>query len=215
MTTLALLELNPRSRACRRDLHNPQAIHRTIMSMYPQSPSRSARGEFGVLWRIERGESPTLLVQSAVPPDPAELPDGYANASVRCLDAHLDALDAGGLVDYRAVLNPVRTSRRRNRPAAQQVVPFADRGEWWEAKAAKAGLETLDAPAITTEPARKVNRNHAGPAFPLYAFRADGKARITDPEALRDAIRAGIGPAKAWGCGLLTVIRAGHAADNR
>lgn len=35
-----------------------------------------------------------------------------------------------------------------------------------------------------------------------------GFAHVTDPDSLRDALMHGVGPAKAYGCGLLTVKRA-------
>ena len=55
-----------------------------------------------------------------------------------------------------------------------------------------------------------MNRN--GTRFPVYFFRADGIARIEDVAALRDAISSGIGRAKAWGSGLITVAHATTAA---
>lgn len=207
MTALTLIALNPRSRTCRTALADPQTLHRTIMAMYPNTVDGAARQEFGVLWRVERGETPTLLVQSHIFPDPGRLPDGFAtNVQVRSLDTHLDSLRPNGVIHYRVALNPVRTSRRTHAPAPRSVVPFAERATWWAAKASRAGLELLDPPTITTEPARTIRRN--GQIFPIYTIRADGTARILDTDTLRETIRAGIGHGKAWGCGLLTVISA-------
>jgi len=39
----------------------------------------------------------------------------------------------------------------------------------------------------------------------LTVAQYDGRLEVTDPEALRRSLVAGIGPAKAYGCGLLTL----------
>ena len=206
MTVLALLELNPRSRAWRKASKDLQVMHSTIMSMYPDVADTDARRSLGVLWRIEGGDTPTVLVQSSDIPDIEGLPVGFASAvRFRHLDIHLDSLDTGHVVNYRTILNPIRTSRRDNAPG-RRIVPFSERADWWAAKATRAGLDLLDTPAVATEQAREVLRN--GKSFPLYSFRVDGIARIDNPDTLRAAIRTGIGRGKAWGCGLLTVARA-------
>ena len=205
MTYLSLLHMDPRSRAARRDMADLTSMHRTMMSLFPRAASDSPRNEFAVLWRIEPGDTPTVLLQSACIPDFGSLPDGYASHATQSLDPHLASLVNGGIVYYRTALNPVRSSRMyaTNR---QIVIPSADRADWWESRARSAGLLLLDKPRLTGRQARRMNRNGAG--FPIYSFRADGTARIEDAALLRSAISSGIGRAKAWGCGLLTVARA-------
>ena len=209
MTYLALLNMNPRSRAARRDMADPASMHRTLMSLFPQAQSGTARDEFAVLWRIEHGDTPTVLLQAAREPDFASLPNGYATHDLKPLDPHLAFLADGGIVYYRAVLNPTRSSRMHatNR---QHVIPSADRAAWWGSRARSAGLLLLDKPRLTGQQARHINRN--GTRFPVYSFRVDGTAKTEDAATLRDAISTGIGRAKPWGCGLLTVARAATGA---
>ena len=205
MTTLALLALNPASAAARRSLRDPQAIHKTLMACFPRAAGSDARREFGVLWRVEPGDVPTVMMQAQACPDLAALPPGYANAQVRSLDAHLGALRGGQVVHFRVVLNPIRKSRggATNR---QRVVPAAEREEWASNRVAAAGLTLLSQPSVTGLPARHITKGER--RFPIYSAQVDGIARVADAERLESAIRGGIGHAKAWGCGLMTVLQA-------
>ena len=204
MTSLSLLELNPRSSACRRDMADPQAMHKTLMSMFSFSPGHSARRDLGVLWRIEPGPAPTVLLQSAVCPDFDALPARYATFSTKSLDVHLAALSVDDAVRYRTVLNPLRTNRRSHKER-RVVIPSRDRPQWWSELASKAGIRLVDHATMTGQPDRSITRG--GVRFPIYTVRVDGTATIDDPALLTNAIAAGIGRAKAWGCGLLTVAR--------
>ena len=204
MTSLSLLELNPRSSACRRDMADPQAMHKTLMSLFSAIPGHSARRDLGVLWRIEPGSAPTVLLQSSACPNLGALPAGYATVQIKSLDAHFASLSAGDTVRYRTVLNPVRTNRRSHKER-RVVVPPRDRPQWWSELARKSGIQPLDHATMTGQPDRQITRG--GVRFPIYTVRVDGTATIDDPALLAHAITAGIGRAKAWGCGLLTVAR--------
>ena len=212
MTSLSLLELNPRSSACRRDMTDPQAMHKTLMSMFPASPGRSARRDFGILWRVEPGPAPTVLLQSATCPDFSALPAKHGAFQSKSLDAHLASLSAGGTIRYRTVLNPVRTNRRSHKER-RVVIPSRDRPQWWSDLAGKAGMRLEDHPTMTGQADRSIARG--GVRFPIYTVRVDGTATIDDPAMLTDAIIAGIGRAKAWGCGLLTVVRLAHSQKSK
>ena len=206
MTHLTLLELNPRTRACRRDISDPQAMHRTIMGLFPGTDDPSPRRHWAVLWRVEPADAPTLLIQSAIAPDLHALPADYGSARTKPIDGHLDRLMSGMLVSYRAVVNPVRTTRRTHHPDAspgQAVIPAGERAAWWQRRALGAGLGLTDPATITGRPDQRVRRGER--RLPLYTARIDGTAIIQDPHLLREAITSGIGRAKAWGCGLLTV----------
>lgn len=205
MTTLTLLKLNPRSQAARRSLKNPQEIHKTLMACLPQHSGSDARSAFGVLWRVEPGDVPTILMQAAVEPDITKLPDAYAEAQIRSLDGHLKALGGGQTVHYRVVLNPTRKSRTGGK-STQFVVPSRERAGWASQRLASNGIALDGPPTVTGLPARYITRQ--GKKFPIYSIRADGIGQVSDTEILSRAIRNGIGHAKAWGCGLITVLRA-------
>ena len=206
MTTLSILTLNPKSRQCRNDMRNAQALHRRVMGLFPHTPSVQARHEFGVLWRIEPTETPTLLLQSLLTPDFGALPGGYASHEHKNIDSHLGALTDGQIVRYRVTLNPVKSSRLGGRNS-QTTIPFAEQPRWWKTRSETIGLVLLDSPALIGQPAMDLRRNGTGSRLPIYSTRVDGVAEIIDANNLRNAITSGVGRGKAWGCGLLTVAK--------
>lgn len=203
MTTLALLALNPSSTQARRSFRDPQAVHKILMACFPESGGSDARREFGVLWRIESGDAPTVLMQAQRCPDLAALPKGYAEVQARSLDEHLKSVRNGQVVNFRVVLNPIRKSRT-SEGNRQRVVPSPERLQWASGRVTNAGLDLLSTPTLTGLPMRHIERG--GRRVPIYATRVDGVARVTDAQRLVEALQAGIGPAKAWGCGLMTVL---------
>lgn len=204
MTTLALLALNPSSKLARQSLRSPQSVHKTLMACFPESDGSDARREFGVLWRIEPGDAPTVLMQARSRPNLSALPAGYAEVRVKKLDEHLNSLREGQTVNFRVVLNPIRKSRTNGRNR-QSVVPSSERPHWASDRITQAGFDLLSAPSLTGLPARHIERG--GRRFPIYATRVDGVARVADAQRVAEVLRAGLGPAKAWGCGLMTVLQ--------
>ncbi len=141
-------------------------------------------------------------MQSSHTPDFDKLPSDYASCQTKPIDDHLASLATGLAIAYRVVLNPVKTSRRSD-SETRTVIPSSERAAWWANLAPKMGLRLHDAPVLTGLNDRYLKR--PGTNFRLYSVRVDGTAEIVDPGLLRAAAVAGIGRAKAWGCGLLTV----------
>jgi CRISPR system Cascade subunit CasE len=46
---------------------------------------------------------------------------------------------------------------------------------------------------------------HTGPRVSLVTATYEGRLRVTDVDVLRERLLGGVGPAKAYGCGLLTL----------
>lgn len=194
------------------DLRDTGRLHRRIMGLFPDSLGENARAAGAILFRVDddpRGTS--VLVQSAVAPDLARLPEGYAHGEVRTLDPLMDALRPGLPVRYRLTANATR-KLGRNTTAGKPltVVPLhaAEAEAWWARKAGEAGLELRILTAVSLNPAKGLRRSpdstqrqhlqHARTRF-------DGTALIADPERLRTALAEGVGRAKSYGCGLLTI----------
>ena len=143
-------------------------------------------------------------MQSQIEPDLQALPTGFAAKQTRSLDGHLAALANGQVVHYRVVLNPVAKSRTKGN--SQRVIPASERAGWAAKRLAAIGLDLLASPSLSGLPARHITR--AGQRIPIYAIQVDGIGRVANVDLLSVALRNGVGPAKAWGCGLLTVLRA-------
>ena len=220
---LSRLTFDAQSREARSDLAGsgaPIRLHRRVMSLFPDVDAEQPRAHLGVLFRVEdtpRGH--TLLLQSKHEPNPARLPEGYGTLISRPLDPLLDALKPGRRIRYRCVANAVRrpgaTTRKLYRLSA--VVPLSGRAadEWWQRQAEGAGLEVH---TVFSQPRDAVHgpRGTSGKAAEQHLHHArvqfDGLAEITDADRLRERIISGVGRAKAYGCGLLTVAPAGGEA---
>lgn len=209
---LISLQLNLDHPAARRDLADAGAVHRRVMSLVRDDLGEHARSAAGVLYRIEHTRAGTrILAQTSIEPTLANLPDGYAHVSEpRSLHNLLAALQDGTSVMYRITAN---TSKRLPREYSGtdgkpgQVIalrsPEAIQA-WWEQRAARNGLQ-VNAGAITTHDDIRARRAPGTAHAQHAATQFDGQATITDSDALKRAIRTGIGRGKSFGCGLLSV----------
>ena len=196
---MSMLRLNPMHPAARRDIINRDRMHKTLCLIV--GASRSAGN---ILWRYEHDDraGPAVLLQSTVAPDPQTILAGYGTLEgTHDMAPHLDRLAAGQRIRYRLIANPVINVARSNRrrPVSRSMIP-----DWWRTRARTVGLSpNLDAlrASPTSEPHPK-NRKAI-----LFCARLDGIATIDDTDRLREAILAGVGPSKPYGCGLLTVSK--------
>jgi CRISPR system Cascade subunit CasE len=215
---LSRLVLDLRSRDVRRDLSDIQHLHRTVMSGFPDTPDTSARHQHAVLFRVddERSPSPVLLVQSATEPDWGALPAGYLkepdNPATKPF-ATLDRVEKGQLLRFRLVANPTRKIDTRTKEDGVRrhgrrvdLRGESDQLAWLQRRADAAGFELLspEQTLIIRSRGRITGRRDARPLV-VVAVQYDGLLRITDPLRLREAVKTGIGPAKAYGMGLLSL----------
>ncbi|CAM5648827.1 CRISPR-associated endoribonuclease Cse3 [Streptomyces viridochromogenes] len=207
---IARIRLNPHSRDVQRDLRDATQMHRTVMRMVPDNLGDAPRQQGGLLYRLEETDtSSTLLVQAATL-DPARLPAGYGQADVKSLAPMFTALRKGLGVRYRIVLNPAKRERLSLEAMGKRgrIMPLsgAEADQWWLRRAAEAGLDLHVMTPTSMEPARPRGRD--APRMRHSLLRYDGTATVTDPDALETAVVHGIGRAKAYGAGLLSLAPA-------
>jgi CRISPR system Cascade subunit CasE len=202
--------LNPFSAQVRAELASPYEMHRTLARAFPDGGA-DAR----VLFRVEemvRGQDglvvPILIVQSRYGPE-------------WCLEGAPDALRGylmprgvdGGVLQCAALdsepptRRPIRFRLRAN-PSRRDVktgkrVALSggdDVCRWLARKGVECGFELA---GLDIEGARwnEVRRHGSTVAFRSVDYR--GVLRVLDKAAFREARCNGIGPAKAFGCGLL------------
>lgn len=220
---LSRLILNPRSRAVQRDLADIQEQHRTLMTAFPPAPAgQAAREAYGVLYRLEedrrRGRL-TLLVQSLVLPDWSRLPSDYLladtseeNPAVKEVGHIYQAITAGAVFAFRLRANPTRKIDTKSGPDGRrrhgrrvELVREADQIAWLQRQGQERGFALL---SVRVSGLNK-NQGHrrAGAArLTLASLVFEGLLRVTDPQQfLVRALCQGIGPGKAYGCGLLSL----------
>jgi CRISPR system Cascade subunit CasE len=203
MMYLTRLVLDPRCRQVREDLADPYELHRTLLGAFPDGEDG---GPGRVLYRVEppRGEPRFIvLVQSDVAPDWSRLnvPDGYLYGppATKPFDP---AFSAGQRLCFRLRANPTVKRDGKRRPLRGEEEQRA----WLDRKGAEAGCRVIRA-EVTPEGASCGRKSSGGATMTLthHAMRFDGVLAVTDPERLRQALRAGVGSAKGFGFGLLSL----------
>ncbi|MBR8740175.1 type I-E CRISPR-associated protein Cas6/Cse3/CasE [Nocardiopsis sp. MG754419] len=140
----------------------------------------------------------------------------------------LDRIEAGQNWSFRLTANPVHSIRRKDGEPTKPTAHVTPRHQvgWLLKKQERCGFEVLRAtdpdPAMPEVDGYDVlvrERDSAGfdkadprperkgrrMRVPVVTATFDGRLTVTDPEALRRALTSGIGRAKAYGCGLLTL----------
>jgi CRISPR system Cascade subunit CasE len=215
---LSQLTLNPRSRAVQGDLADCHALHQRVMMGFPTTDP-SPRATLGILYRLDldaRTGIPCLLVQAHVAPDwtPLQHTEYLATAPlIKSIGETYAAIRTGTRLRFRLQANPTKRVGT-GQPGAGKRVELQrepDQMEWLARQGATHGFRVLDA---RVRGAIGVNgkihgwqRGEVGAARRLTVGTAtfDGALEVIDGMAFLAALRGGIGPAKAYGCGLLSI----------
>lgn len=205
---LSRIELDPRTARA------PYQWHKALWELFPGRPD--AGRDF--LFRIETatpGRPAIVLLQSVTAPQPAT-----ERAGVLATRAFEPAFAGGQVLRFRLLANPVRTvrdadgRRRAAREAAGQAIVKSCRVPLlkdeqqlaWLARKLAGAADVLAATATPCEPLHF--RKPGEPPGKLVPCLFDGVLRVADAALLTTLLTAGIGPAKAFGCGLLSLARA-------
>jgi CRISPR system Cascade subunit CasE len=211
---LSRLLLNPHAPSVKRDIANVHDMHRTLMSAYPDQPEPEAyRQAHGVLWRIDPVRTGvTQLVQSATRPDWSRLPEGHLSRGpdTQSMQQVLDALTPGRRFAFRLLANPTEFSRTAaESPKRLPHRTIEGQVKWLIRQAERHGFVIPSAvhggPDLTTTEIPRITGSRKGHKITVYAVRYEGHLVVTDPAALSEALTSGIGRAKAYGCGLLSL----------
>jgi len=228
------LIINPRSREAAHDLADCQELHRTILSAFPDGAAGAPRESFGILFRIDyrQGGPAVLLVQSRENPDWSALPRGYLSAPAESKDisAAWNRIDKDAVLRFRLRANPTRKIEtktrvdgiRRNgkrvelRTEQEQLI-------WLRRKGGDGGFEIVSvrtAPQVddvrvsdegtigglrSSPPVSGANGKRR---LTFAAVLFEGKLRVIDPVKFRGTLEHGMGSAKAYGFGLLSIAPA-------
>lgn len=209
---LSRLILNLRSRYVRTDLARPYEMHRTLMHAFPDGLTE---GVERVLYRLEtqpRTGMPMLLVQSKLAPDWAQLPLGYLLADPEWQNPQVKevqlSFQAGQLLAFRLMANPTKRMSRSLSKGIEKskrvgLYDPAEQLAWLDRKAEAHGFQVISAIPNPRPPLK--DRQHL---LEFLNIQFDGLLRVVDPAQLSEAVVNGIGSAKAFGCGLLSLAPA-------
>jgi len=227
---LARGTLNPASRDVQRDLADPAELHRTVMRLFPDQAGERPREMLGVLHRVDtdvRRGAVVLFVQSRLPPEFARLADQYladlhddldlalagdeGNPRVRSIAAELDAIAVGQRFAFRLRANTTRNIMTKSLPDGTKQngkrVPVRgdeERQRWLARHAERGGFRVEDVRVAELPPTRSRGK---GRSMTFQGALFEGVLAVNDAGAFRETMAAGIGPAKAFGFGLLSTHR--------
>ena len=220
--TLTQLPLMPWSKDVNADLADVDMMHRRVMSLLPAVASRTSRHDLDTLFRTHNTAdgNVNLLIQSNHPLNLARLPQGYAEAArAKPLDVLFNNLKNGSIIKCNVVANPSYSSNIGEfayieRSQRRGLTGENAHNDWWARKANTAGLTLHENTTIMQSvPAFKGERitttpngepNHTDHIF-HKAIYITSHATVYNADALRNAIRRGIGAGKSHGLGLLMV----------
>ncbi|RNL87285.1 type I-E CRISPR-associated protein Cas6/Cse3/CasE [Halostreptopolyspora alba] len=224
----------------RKLLAEPQRLHVAVLQGFPDAEPTSDDGP-RVLWRLDRGAKGevTLYVVSPRRPDYTHLVEeaGWPTLEngweTRDYTPFLDGLREGDTWAFRLTANPVhhvRTDRpnadpERTKPTAHRTPRHQTR--WLIEREERAGFRVVrrgsDAARVTeadmfdlmvhNQQRLDFSKNGGGSTkrVRLTTVTFDGRLEVTDPDALRRTLTRGLGRAKAYGCGLMTLAPVGTA----
>ena len=202
---LSKLTLNTSSLEARRLLLSPYMLHKAIFRAFPDAGDG---GPGRILYRLDEimeanGDQACLLVQSEKEPrwEKAEL-------LVSCLTGYESkplALEfiPGQVFYFRLRANPTVKRNGKRLGLLNEEVQL----NWLKRKAQDAGFTILGCNVIPEGMVKDDKRKDADTSFKmtLLSIRFEGKLKVTDSQLFGKALEQGIGSAKGFGFGLLSI----------
>jgi CRISPR system Cascade subunit CasE len=201
---LTRLTLDPRSAQARRDLGDAYEMHRTLARAFV-ADAQSAPARF--LWRLEAGANawatPVVLVQAATEADwsPLLALPNYLQQPVesKCLTLE-EWLEGSARYRFRLQANPTVTRQGKRHGLAGEAEQLA----WLQRQGERHGFD-VEAALVTASDVLTSRKGEGRISVQRVCF--EGVLQVQNLDAFGRTLTAGIGSAKAFGCGLLSVAR--------
>ncbi|MBW4722317.1 type I-E CRISPR-associated protein Cas6/Cse3/CasE [Saccharothrix obliqua] len=219
---LTRFQINAARRASRSLLASPQKLHAAVMSAFPPSAPTPADGR--VLWRVDRNQHQVLLyLVSPHRPDLTHLVEQVGWPTTHTWDTRdyqplLDRIKPGQQWAFRLKANPVGNRRKTSdSPRSQRFghVTVAQQTDWLLTRAERHGFAVTlgehKEPDVAVRGREQLVFKRQSADVTLSTAVFEGHLEVTDADLLRATLINGIGPAKGYGCGLLTLAPARHA----
>lgn len=187
---------------------NPYRVHQRLMMACDGDRRLLFRIDIGTPGQIERPV--TILVQSTAAPSwDVAFGEGFpVLARPPETQPFMPAPMVGLRYRFRLLANPVvcRSEKGRERGRRVGLLREEEQRAWLDRKLQAAGLETLEV-AVLDLGMFKSRKGPGTPSQTHLAVRFDGIVRCVDPALLSVACAEGIGPAKGYGFGMLSLAR--------
>lgn len=218
---LTRFNVNPRSRGGARYLQNPQLLHAAIYKAMTTQPVVST-GDGRPLWRLDRDDPKAPVLWVVSPERPAF--DLLAEEVGRSVEGHvyqtrpygplLDGLCERQVYAFRLAANASRSGRKSAESSQTQRfghVTSAQQLQWLIQRSVRSGFSFLltvgDEPDVAVVGGSRYSFWRDDRRVTVAVSEFMGHLQVIDPSALRHTLTKGIGHARAYGCGLLTLAR--------
>lgn len=203
---------------------SPYRMHAAVGSSFPPDAVRQ-NDEGRILWRLDEfssNRSTWLYVVSPERPDFTHIVEQagwplHAEWEAKDYTPLLERIAQGQCWQFKLRANPVRTARedkgRRQRSSGivgkvQGHVTVAQQTKWLLDRAGKHGFRVLSEGEVADVVVSQRHRERfqrGGDTVTLTTVTFEGRLEVTDASAFRDTLCHGLGRAKGFGCGLMTV----------
>ena len=204
---LSRIKLNTAQTDTMRALAAPNIFHGAIESCDEERTRK--------LWRIDTlaGER-YLLILSEKPIDLSDAAKQFGfddSYETKLYDGLLARITNGSRWQFKLTANPTiqKYDEKKGRGKVLAHITPTHQGSWLKKQAEKYGFELNDNEWSVVGSkwyTFRKNRN-SGTTVRLLAVTYEGSLTVNDPEAFKSALTNGIGREKAYGMGLLTVVR--------
>lgn len=198
---LTRLRLDPRSAQARRDLGDAYEMHRTLVRAFVRDEQHTPPR---ILWRAEPTSAwsdPVVLVQAQEAADWSVLQalPNYLKGPVETRPLVPEQwLREDEHFRFRLFANPTVTREGKRLGLVAEDAQLT----WLARQGERLGFSVEAALVTGSELLRSRKSEHR---ISLLRVCFEGRLQVRDPAALAQALRAGIGPGKAFGCGLLSL----------
>ena len=223
---LTRFRVNTQRVTARRLLSSPQMLHAAVLSSFAEPPKQDTDGP-RVLWRLDRNSAAEthLYIVSPDRPDLTHLVEqaGWpTTGGWQTLEyaPFLARLREGDTWAFRLTANPVHSIRRSDAEPTKVTAHVTPRQQmqWLLDRQERSGFAIVgkpqerrlmegDAHELIVHNRRQLAFKKKGGPKPVTLATAtfDGRLQVTDTEVFRRTLTYGLGRAKAYGCGLMTL----------
>ena len=203
---ISKLVLNPNSYRVQKELSNPYQLHRTLMCGFPNNLKKLKR-DGRILFRIEKKENqnyPLILIQSTLCPDWSFLieDEGYLLKNPLFKQFNFPQFKKGNTFWFRLFANPTKKDTGKRVGMYTEEEQY----EWLKRKCELCGFNIIHVNITRKENiTAKVNKKSKTMTFQGIQF--EGVLQIKDSKQFNSTLKNGIGSAKAFGFGLLSIAK--------
>lgn len=200
---LSRLILNAKHPRAMSERDYPYELHRTLCKAFGD-PARAR-----ILFRADcdRPGKVLVLVQSVMPPDwtRIEADPKYLIAADEPKEIEMAGLRREMLLRFRLRCRPSKRIGEPGHPSEGKRRSLRDKEELFAWLRRKGEASGFNIDSVAFDRIYWYDSKDGKGSKPLGAVQFDGVLVVTDPEKLREAVRNGIGPQKAYGFGLLSL----------